>query len=340
MTQKNKIINLALQGGGSHGALGWGALDYLLEDGRLDFEGISATSAGAFNAAVLAQGLLNHDKQEARRTLESAWKAVSDWGKLKNPLNAIWSEQNKNFEYREFSPFYPIFDLITRTFSPYELNPEGFNPLHDILNEIVDFEAIKKHSALKLHLCATNVETCKIKIFKNEDISVDTVLASACLPMYTQSVEIKGEYYWDGGYIGNPPLFPLIYDCQCPDILIIHIKPIVRAGVPKTAGDILQRLNEITFNASLMREMRAVAFITQLIDDKKITDPNLKRVYIHSLRADEMMTEYCKSSLVNTSWDLFTRLKEQGRDMAKEWLAQHFEEIGHTSTVDIHKEFL
>ncbi|HLF67335.1 MAG TPA: patatin-like phospholipase family protein [Gammaproteobacteria bacterium] len=340
MTQNKKVINLALQGGGAHGALAWGALDYMLEDGRLDFEGISATSAGAFNAVVLAQGLLNHDKEEARTVLYSAWKAVSDWGKLHNPCNALWSEGNIDTEYREYSPFFPFFDLLTRTFSPYELNPEGFSPLRDILNEIVDFPAIRKHASLKLHLCATNVETCKIHIFKNEDVSVDAVLASACLPMYAQSVEVKGEYFWDGGYIGNPPLFPLIYDCVCPDILIIHIRPIVRKGVPKSAGEIMHRLNEITFNASLMREMRAVAFITKLIDDQKIIDPSVKRIFIHSLRADEIMMQYCKSSIVNTSWDLFTRLKEQGRQVAKAWLDQHFDQIGQASSVDIHKEFL
>ncbi len=340
MKKTNKVINLALQGGGAHGALAWGALDYLLEDGRLDIEGISATSAGAFNAVVLAQGLLNNNKEEARTLLHNAWRTVSDWGTTHNLFNPVCATENEEGQYSEFSPFYPFFDLLTRTFSPYELNPLGINPLREIINKVVDFEAIKKHSKLKIHLCATNVETCKIHIFTNQQLSVDAVLASACLPLYSQAVEINGEYLWDGGYIGNPPLFPLIYDCTHPDILIIHIRPIVRKGIPKTASDIMHRINDVCFNASLMREMRAIAFLTHLIDTNKISDQAIKRIFIHSIRADEAMTEYGASSVFNTNWDFLMRLRDKGREIAQEWLEGHYDKIGSESSVDIHKEFL
>ena len=308
--------------------------------GRLDIEGISATSAGAFNAVVLAQGLLNNNKEEARTALNEAWRAVSDWGTTHNLANPLWAEQDHHAQYREYSPFYPFIDMLTRTFSPYELNPLGINPLREIIGQIVDFEAIKKHSKLKIHLCATNIETCKIHIFTNTQLSVDAVLASACIPNYAQTIEIDGEYLWDGGYIGNPPLFPLIYDCVSPDIIIIHIRPIVRKGLPKTAGEIQRRLNEVIFNASLMREMRAVAFITQLIDEKKINDPDIKRVFIHSIRKDDALAEYSVSSVYNTTWDFLTRLKQQGREIGKEWLETHYDKIGTESSIDIHKEFL
>lgn len=335
-----KIINLALQGGGAHGALTWGALDYLLEDGRLEFEGISATSAGAFNAVVLAQGLLNNNKQEARDLLHSAWKTISEMGESYNVLNPMWSEHDKDGNYSDYAPSFAIYDLISRLFSPYELNPMDINPLRAILEDIVDFAAVRQRSKLKIHLCATNIETCKIHIFKNDQITVDAVLASSCLPYYMHAVEINGEYLWDGGYIGNPAIFPLIYDCTSRDILIIHLTSIVRKGVPKTAQDILHRMHEITFNVSLMREMRAIAFISKLIDEGKLNTPEVKRVFMHSIRSDEEMNQYSFASRVNTHWDFLTSLRDKGRDMAKKWLETHYGQIGTESSVDLEKEFL
>ena len=340
--KSGKTINLALQGGGSHGAFAWGILDYLLEDGRLDFEGISATSAGAMNASILAQGLMHGDKEEARQALADFWKTVSDAGKL-SPYKAMpslsWFNEHQSYSL-DHSPMFQMADLMTRIFSPYQLNPFDFNPLKDILEKTIDFEKLRKHSPIKLHLCATNVETCKVRIFENEEITVDTILASACLPFMFKAVEIEGEYYWDGGYMGNPAIYPLIYSCGSHDVVIVHINPIVRKGVPTSAPEILNRLNEVSFNSSLMREMRAIAFVEKLIHDGKVKDGDMKRMHIHSIRSDEAMSFHDASSKLNTNWNFLTHLRDEGRETAKEWLDKNYAKIGKESSVDIRKEFL
>lgn len=339
----SKAINLALQGGGSHGAFAWGVIDYLLEDGRLKFEGISATSAGAMNAVVLAQGLLNGDKEEARAALTNFWKTVSDTSAKLNPLSKLpsfpWLGKHKSFSLEQ-SPFHHMADFMTRVFSPYQLNPFNINPLKDILVKTIDFEAIRKHSPIKLNICATNVETCKVRIFETKEITADAILASACLPFMFQSVEIDGEYFWDGGYIGNPAIYPLIYNCDSQDVVIVHINPIVRKGVPTSASEILNRLNEVSFNSSLMREMRAIAFVGKLIEDKKVKAGDMKEMHIHSIRSDEEMSHHSASSKMNTDWSFLTHLRDEGRAVAKLWLDENYAKIGKESSVDIRKEFL
>lgn len=341
--KENKTINIALQGGGSHGAFAWGVLDYLLEDGRLNFEGISATSAGAMNAVVLAQGLLNDDKEEARNALETFWKTVSDAGSKFSPFKALpsmpWGGGDKKYSL-ENSPLYQMADFMTRIFSPYQLNPLNFNPLKDILEKTIDFDAIRKHSKLKLNICATNVETCKVRIFENKELSVNAILASACLPFMFQSVEIDGEYFWDGGYIGNPAIFPLIYNCNSQDVVIVHINPIIRKGVPTSAADILNRLNEVSFNSSLMREMRAVAFVAKLIKDGMVKPGDMKEMHIHSIRSDEEMSQHSASSKLNTDWEFLCHLRDEGRNIAKQWLEENYSKIGKESSVDIRAEFM
>ncbi len=341
--RQTKTINLALQGGGSHGAFTWGVLDYLLEDGRLEFEGISATSAGAMNAVVFAQGYINHDKDEARAALTHFWKTVSDISGKMNPLKDLsklpWFSAMKDMQSQP-SPLHQMADFMTRMFSPYELNPFNLNPLKDILEQTIDFEAIRKHSPIKLNICATNVETCKVRIFETKEITADAILASACLPSLFQSVEIDGEYFWDGGYIGNPAIFPLIYNCASHDVVIVHINPIVRKGVPTSASEIMNRLNEVSFNSSLMREMRAVAFVGKLIEDKKVKAGDMKQMHIHSIRSDEEMAQHDASSKMNTDWDFLCQLHHKGRDIAKQWLDENYAKIGNASSVDIRKEFL
>ena len=340
---KTKTINLALQGGGSHGAFAWGVLDYLLEDGRLEFEGISATSAGAMNAVVLAQGLLNNDKQEARLALAHFWQTVSDVAKKSNPLKSLpsFSLFGKKASFKtEPSVLDHMADFMSRVFSPYQLNPFNLNPLKDILEQTIDFDAIRKRSPIKLNICATNVETCKVRIFETKEINVDAILASACLPFMFQSVEIDGEFFWDGGYIGNPAIFPLIYQCKSPDVVIVHINPIVRKGVPTSASEILNRLNEVSFNSSLMREMRAIAFVSKLIEDKKVKAEDMKQMHIHSIRSDAAMSEYDAASKMNTDWEFLCHLRDKGRAIAKQWLDENYAKIGKESSVDIRKEFL
>lgn len=338
----NKTINLALQGGGAHGAFAWGVLDYLLEDGRIDFEGVSATSAGAMNAVVLAQGMMNNDKDEARQALIDFWKTVSDAGKI-SPYKALpslpWFGKHRSYSL-DNSPMFQIADLMTRMFSPYQLNPFDFNPLKDILEKTIDFETVRKRSPIKLNICATNVETCKVRIFENKEITADAILASACLPFMFKSVEIDGEYFWDGGYIGNPAIFPLIYNCQSQDVVIVHINPIVRKGVPTSASEILNRLNEVSFNSSLMREMRAIAFVEKLIHDGKIKAGDMKEMHIHSIRSDEVMSHHSASSKLNTDWKFLTHLRDEGREIAAQWLDANYSKIGKESSVDIRKEFL
>jgi NTE family protein len=212
--------------------------------------------------------------------------------------------------------------------------------LRDVLERHVDFAALNRHSAIKLFLAATNVETCKVRIFKCSDVTADAVLASACLPFMFQAVEIDGEYYWDGGYVGNPAIFPLIYDCKSRDVVIVHLNPIVRPGCPRTAHEILNRLNEVSFNSSLMREMRAIAFVTSLVERGKLQPDEAKQMLIHSIRADEEMTQYGVSSKLNCDWGFLSHLFEKGRAHADRWVASNFDAIGNNSSVDIRGEFL
>ena len=335
-----KTINLALQGGGAHGAFAWGVLDRLIEDGRIAFEGISATSAGAMNAAVLAYGWTCGGRNGARDALASFWRAVSEAGAKYSPYRALpWASQLGDFSL-DSSPGCVFKDMATRLLSPYQLNPWNFNPLREVLETHVDFAALRRHSAIKLFLAATNVETCKVRIFKCSDITADAVLASACLPFLFQAVEIEDEFYWDGGYVGNPAIFPLIYDCDSCDVVIVHLNPIVRRGCPRTAAEILNRLNEVSFNSSLMREMRAIAFVTSLIDRGKLSEDEAKRMLIHSIRADEEMVHHGVSSELNADWTFLLHLRDKGRTHAERWLAKHFDAIGLRSSADVPGDFL
>jgi NTE family protein len=335
-----KPINLALQGGGAHGAFAWGVLDRLLEDGRLEIEGISATSAGAMNAAVLAQGWLDGGRDGARAHLERFWRAVSEAATWHSPYKALpWAAFTGQWSL-DHSPAYLLMDMLTRLFSPYELNPFNLNPLRDVLERHVDFAALRERSTIKLYLCATNVETGKVRIFRCADITADAVLASACLPFMFQAVQIDGEHYWDGGYVGNPAIYPLIYECGARDVVIVHLNPIVRRGCPRTAAEIMNRLNEVSFNSSLMREMRAIAFVTSLIERGKLQADEAKHMLIHSIRADDEMAGLGVSSKLNADWGFLVHLRDKGRRHAERWLAQHFDAIGERSSVDIRAEFL
>ncbi len=334
-----KAINLALQGGGAHGALTWGVLDQLLEDGRLTIEGISATSAGAMNAAVLAQGYMAGGREGARLALESFWRAVSAAGSaspLRPSLLDRWSG-NWNMDY---SATYLVFDVLTRMLAPSQLNPLGLNPLRDLLVAAIDFDRLRRCTAPKLYVSATNARSGKIKVFENHEVSADVLMASACLPFLYEAVEIDGEPYWDGGYLGNPAIFPLIYNCDSPDVLVVRVNPIRREDLPKTARGILNRINEISFNSSLMREMRAIAFVTRLIDDGTVKDGRLKRMLIHSIEADEYMAGLDYSSKLNPDWDFLTHLRDVGRERARVWLAANVDKVGVQSSIDIREAFL
>jgi NTE family protein len=335
-----KRVNLALQGGGAHGAFTWGVLDRLLEDERIVFEGISAASAGAINAAVLACGLAEGGRHGAKRALVKLWRRIAHLSSL-TPLQPSLADRLSGSHSLDASPAFMLFDLVTRLFSPYQFNPFNYNPLRQVLTETVDFRALRSgHCPVKLFLSATNVRTGKIKVFQNDEIGPDAVLASACLPLMFQAVEIDGEHYWDGGYMGNPAIFPLIYGCDSRDVVIIHINPLKRAKLPTTASDIMNRINEISFNSSLMREMRAIAFVTKLIDDRKILDNSMKRMLIHGIEAADVMAELGALNKLNADWDNLNHLMKVGRERTDAWLQNNFDRLGEESTVDIREEYL
>lgn len=335
-----KTLNLALQGGGAHGAFTWGVLDRLLEEENLTFDGVVATSAGAMNAAVLAYGLAEGGRRGAQTALANFWRRVSHAGAM-SPLQPSLLDRVTGNRSLENSPAFLIFDMVTRLMSPYQFNPLNFNPLKSVLEKSIDLEAVRRcRCDVKVNICATNVRTGKVKVFSNDELSIDAIMASACLPFLFQAVEIDGEAYWDGGYMGNPAIFPLIYSTDTPDVLIVHINPIERPDLPRSAIEILNRINEISFNSSLLREMRAIAFVTRLIDQDMGKALNLKRVFVHGISDEETMRKLGVASKLNADWDLLTDLRDRGRQKAEEWLEGNYDEIGMRSTVDIESRYL
>lgn len=331
-----KRINMALQGGGAHGAFGWGVMDKFLEDGRIEIEGLSGTSAGSMNAVVYAYGKLKGN-DGAREALHNFWKAISDAGQRFAVPRMPWETGHHQ------NPMQDMMKSMMSVFSPYQLNPMNYNPLREVLEQQVDFEALERSQGTKLFLCATNVRTGKVKIFNTPEVTADVVLASACLPQVFQAVEINGEHYWDGGYMGNPVLYPLFYHTKSRDVVILHINPIERPGPPTSAADIANRLNEITFNSSLIKELRAVYFVQKLLDDGWIKDEfrdKLKYVLIHSVRADNAMSDLSSASKMSSDWKFLTMLRDRGRALATQWLEHNFEHLGVRSTVDLKREFL
>ncbi len=332
-----KVVNLALQGGGSHGAFTWGVLDRLLEDERLGFDGITATSAGAVNAVVLADGLAAGGREGAKNALKTFWKKMSDTTSTSIIAPSIMDQLNPNFGL-DHSPGYVMVDMISRFLSPYQLNPTDVNPMRDLLNETVDFERVRRQRDVKLFLSATTVRTGKVKVFSNAEITAEHVLASACLPFMMRAPMIDGEAYWDGGFMGNPAIFPVIYGCESRDIILIHLTPTERKELPTDSRSILNRMQEISFNSSLMREMRAVSFVTQMIDEGKMT--NAKRMLIHLVEAEDIISQLAGSSKMNASWRFLMHLFGIGRERADKWLTANFDKVGSESTVDLQAKYV
>ncbi len=337
-----RCINLALQGGGSHGAFTWGVLDRLLEDGRVSFDGISATSAGAMNAVVYAYGKMRGGRDGARQALHDFWQRISRSAAPYSPL-AITPVEKIFGVPAEQRWAYTTFESLTRSFSPYQLNPLNVNPLRDVLAASVDFDELKHCQSSKLFLSATNVRTGNVRVFNTSEITINAVLASACLPFLFQAIEIDGAFYWDGGYMGNPSLFPLFYDTDSRDVVVVHINPIFCADIPKSAAEIADRVSEITFNSALLKEFRAVAFVTKLLEDGWIKDEyrsKLRHVLVHSIRADDALNTLGAASKVNCDWRFLTDLRERGRATAEQWLAENFIHLGKRSTVNLVSEYL
>lgn len=334
--KQKKQVNLALQGGGAHGAFTWGILDKFLEEDIFDIEGISATSAGSMNAVVLAQGLMAGGNEGARQCLEQFWRAMSEHGE-KMGMTAHTPMDFFLEPFLKVPVSFYFYNAMMSVLSPYQFNPMNYHPIREVLENIVNVEQLKKHSKLKLFICATNVKTGKIRIFNEDELSIDAVLASACLPKLFQAVEIDNEFYWDGGYLGNPAIFPLIYETDVTDIIILHTVPIVRDTIPTTVVEVDSRLREISFNSSLMREMRAIAFVTKLIDQGWVKEEfmhHLRRLYVHCLRADQSLLQYPAASIYVPDWQFLTELKEKGRKAADIWIKENYAAIGHKTTID------
>ena len=336
---KIKRINLALQGGGAHGAYTWGVLDRLLDDGRIEVEAISGTSAGAMNAAVFADGMGRGGREAARPALDAFWANISEASQA-GPLRPTPFDQYASGWNLDHSAAFVAFDMLTRMLSPYQLNPLNLNPLRGALVKSVDFERLEHCRAVKLFISATNVKTGKVRVFKSGEITPDVLLASACLPFLFQAVTVDGEPYWDGGYMGNPSIFPLIYGADTPDVVVVQVNPLGCDRVPTTAAEIMNRVNEISFNSSMMREMRAISFVTDLIDDGKLDCNTYKRINVHWIEAEKQMKGLGVSSKLNARMDFLLHLKAIGRQAADDWIADHFDAIGRQSTIDIKERFL
>jgi NTE family protein len=336
-----KRINLALQGGGAHGAFTWGVLDYLLEDERLAIEGISGTSAGALNAVMVADGLARGGRAEAQKRLADFWRAVSSTGQLSSLQRRV-TERLLSFTPLEGTPVQAWFDALSRYFSPYDVNPLNINPLKDLIERFVDFDALRAFANLQIFISATNVQTGRVRVFPRDKITADAVMASACLPLLFRAVEIDGVPYWDGGYLGNPVIFPFFRTTSTEDVLVVQINPLVRHDTPMSSSEIMNRINEITFNSSLIGEYRAIDFVARLIDQgqlpRGVGPGEYRRINVHRIVLDRFGTHLDAHSKMSTDYDFFEMLRVSGRRAARRFLDQHFDDIGNKSTVDLRAE--
>ncbi|MEN4921518.1 patatin-like phospholipase family protein [Achromobacter spanius] len=326
------LIDLALQGGGAHGAFTWGVLDRLLEESWLGIDGISGTSAGAMNAAVLVLGHARGGADGARAALEDFWRRVSRAATFspfrRSPFDVLtgtWSLDR--------SPLFVAYELASRVFSPYDLHASGFNPLSDILKEAIDFDELAK-APIHLFITATNARTGRGRVFKNAEVTADVLLASACLPTMFRAVMIDGDPYWDGGYSGNPTITPLVRECKSRDTILVQINPVERPGVPSSAREILNRLNEVTFNAPLLKELRMIALLRQVADPGNGEGAMWANMRIHRVSSDKMV-ELGYSSKLNAEWEFLRMLRDEGRKAADEFLTTHGHDLGKRSTLDI-----
>lgn len=326
------LVDFALQGGGAHGAFTWGVLDRLLEEPWLRIDGISGTSAGAMNAAVLVDGYADNGVDGARAALENFWRRVARAALLsplrRTPLDVLLGRWTL-----DHSPVFVAMDLMARLFSPYDLSPGGANPLRNILAETVDFGRLARAS-IKLFVTATNVRTGRGQVFRNSEITPDVLLASACLPTLFQAIEIDGESYWDGGYSGNPTITPLVRECRSQDTILVQINPVERPQSPRSARDILNRLNEVSFNAVLLKELRMIALLRQVAQPDNSENAKWADMRIHRITSD-VMVELGYSSKLNAEWEFLCMLRDEGRRAGDAFLSTHHDDLGRRSTFDL-----
>jgi NTE family protein len=339
MVSKAKKIAIGLQGGGSHGAFAWGVLDALLADKRIEIIGLSGTSAGGMNAAALLQGFNKGGRDGAREELRRFWKLVnsrsSNLPMRPNMLQAMLG----SYSLRG-SPVYAWMNMLRDFYSPYEINPLDINPLKSLVHDFFDMDLIHKSSSMKIFLCATHVKTGKLHIFHGKTLSENALLASACLPSFFRAVEVDGEYFWDGGYVGNPAIHPLIFNCATDDIAIIQLTQANRTLLPTSADAIMDRYQEITYNACLMHEMRAIHLISTLVEKGAINDPAIRKLNMHVIRNKELFEELDLSTALNTDWKFLEYLFDAGFKSGQRWLDKHYEDIGKRSSAKIEEDFI
>ena len=338
LQRQTPSVNLALQGGGAHGAFTWGVLDALLGGSDLRLDGVSGTSAGAMNAVVLAQGLMAGGRSGAREALRNFWTAVAG----STPFEvAVSSPDGKGVR---LAPSMRLMLQWTHYFSPEQLNPFDLNPLRDILLKQVDFERLRTESPIKLFIAATNANTGKLRLFRNPELRADTVLASACLPTMHRSVVIEGEPYWDGGYAANPAVFPLFHECQARDILLVMLAPLKHSASPQSATDIKNRMMELAFNATFLREMRMFAHLRESLENTAwwrhgLLERRLLKTRFHVIEASQVMSEFSTESKAAAHMRFFELLFELGRDHGQRWLQAHRKDVGHRSSVNLGQLF-
>lgn len=331
-----KKIGIALQGGGAHGAFAWGVMDKLLEDGRFDIRGVSGTSAGGMNAASCIQGLLKGGEKEARNTLQTYWKSMSEFSKETSPFikgRNPMDVKNGNFNLNHTLGFM-MMGMLQSQMSPYEFNPNNMNPFREFVTKFFDFDLIRNNEDRKIFLGATHVRTGRVKVFRNADFSPDTLLASACLPFIFQAVKVKGEYYWDGGFIANPAIYPVIQETDANDIVLVQLTNTHCGNLPKTKDEVVNRFKEITYNGCLVREMRAIHYITKLIDEGIIPADKHKRVNMHVIKDEEAFEGLNLTSALNTEWEFLQFLFNKGRDAAHRWIEANYSKVGSKHSID------
>jgi NTE family protein len=326
------LVDFALQGGGSHGAYTWGVLDRLIEEPWLRIEAISGTSAGAMNAALVADGWMQGGAEGARAALDAYWRRVSHAAAF-SPLQRSPLDRLMGRWTLDTSPAYVVMDLMARVLSPYDVYPLGFNPLRDILADSINFGRLAR-APIRLFITATNVRTGRGRIFRNAEITADVLLASACLPTMFQAIEIDDDPYWDGGYAGNPTLTPLVRESDAHDIILVQINPRERPDRPRTANEVLNRLNEISFNSPLMKELRMIALLRQVADPGHGEGARWAGMRTHRIMSDAL-ADFGASSKLNAEWEFVSLLKEEGRKSADAFLTAHGEDIGKQSTADL-----
>jgi NTE family protein len=332
-----KQISLALQGGGSHGAFTWGVLEALLQDGRFEFAGISGTSAGGMNAAAMVHGLIKGGEAGAIEALEAFWRRTHELARRTSPMFADPAGKMRGDHNLTTAPgmiLRAFFEQMVGNVSPYASNPLNYNPFRTLVEEFFDFDAIRKYDGCKLFLAATHVQTGKIRIFHNREISAETLMATSCVPTMFQAVEVDGEHYWDGGYVANPAIFPLIEECEAADVVLVPLTHIRAPRLPRHAAEIKERFREITLNACLIREIRAIRLITQLIDDGKIDDPSMHRINLHVIRDAAAFAGLEAGSALNTDWDFLNELRRAGNHAAKQWIAATYRKLGTSIAFD------